>query len=312
MNAVDYGLTSGLHSLDREEIDVWLRGVRAGNLYVNRGITGAIVRRQPFGGWKRSVVGPTTKAGGPHYLHGLVDWEDAPTWAGGEGRPGSEADGAGASWLETARALDTHAWTTVFGVATDVSALEAERNVLRHVPTPVLVRRHSGPADHLLRIVSAGLRAGAPMTVSLRPTPTAEGPDADGLSAEAVRGRVEELVRSARTEGAGTAAPVDVVVEEDAAFHDRARRLALIPPATEGGGDARIRLVADWTGDREAAEAARRALHAALGDTPDVAVYAGPVVSAGEVELLPFLHEQAVSVTAHRFGTPDHLTEGVL
>ena len=84
VNAVDYGLTSGLHSLDREEIDVWLRGVRAGNLYVNRGITGAIVRRQPFGGWKRSVVGPTTKAGGPHYLHGLVDWEDAPTWAGGE------------------------------------------------------------------------------------------------------------------------------------------------------------------------------------------------------------------------------------
>ncbi|EBV8529149.1 aldehyde dehydrogenase family protein, partial [Salmonella enterica subsp. enterica serovar Typhimurium] len=151
VNAVDYGLTSGLHSLDREEIDVWLRGVRAGNLYVNRGITGAIVRRQPFGGWKRSVVGPTTKAGGPHYLHGLVDWEDAPTWAGGEGRPGAEADGAGASWLETARALDTHAWTTVFGVATDVSALEAERNVLRHVPTPVLVRRHSGPADHLLR-----------------------------------------------------------------------------------------------------------------------------------------------------------------
>ena len=35
-------------------------------------------------------------------------------------------------------------------------------------------------------------------------------------------------------------------------------------------------------------------------------------MSAGEVELLPFLHEQAVSVTAHRFGTPDHLTEGVL
>ena len=200
----------------------------------------------------------------------------------------------------------------MFGVATDVSALEAERNVLRHVPTPVLVRRHSGPANHLLRIVSAGLRAGAPMTVSLGPTPTVEGTDADGLSAEAVRGRVEELVRSARTEGSGTAAPVDVVVEDDAAFHDRARRLALIPPAAEGGGDARIRLVADWAGDREAAEAARSALHAALGDTPDVAVYAGPVVSAGEVELLPFLHEQAVSVTAHRFGTPDHLTEGVL
>ena len=33
---------------------------------------------------------------------------------------------------------------------------------------------------------------------------------------------------------------------------------------------------------------------------------------AGEVELLPFLHEQAVSVTAHRFGTPDHLTDAIL
>ena len=71
---------------------------------------------------------------------------------------------------------------------------------------------------------------------------------------------------------------------------------------------------AAWRGPPKACAMAwaRRALHAALGDTPDVAVYAGPVVSAGEVELLPFLHEQAVSVTAHRFGTPDHLTEGVL
>ena len=46
-------------------------GVEAGNLYVNRGITGAIVQRQPFGGWKRSSVGAGTKAGGPNYLIGL-------------------------------------------------------------------------------------------------------------------------------------------------------------------------------------------------------------------------------------------------
>ncbi len=50
-NAIPYGLTAGLHSLDARELDHWLETVEAGNLYVNRGITGAIVQRQPFGGW---------------------------------------------------------------------------------------------------------------------------------------------------------------------------------------------------------------------------------------------------------------------
>ena len=42
----------------------------------------------------------------------------------------------------------------------------------------------------------------------------------------------------------------------------------------------------------------------APGSSPSVAVYAGAVTRAGHVELLPFLREQAVSITAHRFGTP--------
>src|SRR5690606_23272480 len=50
-NAVPYGLTAGIHSLDADEVGYWLDRVQAGNLYVNRPITGAIVRRQPFGGW---------------------------------------------------------------------------------------------------------------------------------------------------------------------------------------------------------------------------------------------------------------------
>jgi RHH-type proline utilization regulon transcriptional repressor/proline dehydrogenase/delta 1-pyrroline-5-carboxylate dehydrogenase len=48
--------------------------VQSGNLYVNRTITGAIVRRQPFGGWKRSMVGPGAKAGGPNYVASLGTW----------------------------------------------------------------------------------------------------------------------------------------------------------------------------------------------------------------------------------------------
>jgi RHH-type proline utilization regulon transcriptional repressor/proline dehydrogenase/delta 1-pyrroline-5-carboxylate dehydrogenase len=44
-----------------------------------------------------------------------------------------------------------------------------------------------------------------------------------------------------------------------------------------------------------------------LGGRPDVAVYSQQVTESGRVEMLPFLREQAISVTAHRFGTPHRL-----
>jgi RHH-type proline utilization regulon transcriptional repressor/proline dehydrogenase/delta 1-pyrroline-5-carboxylate dehydrogenase len=80
-NGTPYGLTAGLHSLDESEIAKWMGTVQAGNAYVNRQITGAIVRRQPFGGWKKSSIGPGTKAGGPNYtmlFADIRDREDAP------------------------------------------------------------------------------------------------------------------------------------------------------------------------------------------------------------------------------------------
>jgi RHH-type proline utilization regulon transcriptional repressor/proline dehydrogenase/delta 1-pyrroline-5-carboxylate dehydrogenase len=53
VNATGYGLTSGLESLDDREQERWLEKTRAGNLYINRPTTGAIVLRQPFGGWAK-------------------------------------------------------------------------------------------------------------------------------------------------------------------------------------------------------------------------------------------------------------------
>jgi RHH-type proline utilization regulon transcriptional repressor/proline dehydrogenase/delta 1-pyrroline-5-carboxylate dehydrogenase len=64
-NDTEFGLTAGLHSLDPDEIESWTERVEAGNVYVNRHTTGAIVRRQPFGGWKHSSIGPGAKTGGP-------------------------------------------------------------------------------------------------------------------------------------------------------------------------------------------------------------------------------------------------------
>ncbi len=62
----EFGLTGGLQTLDPDEIAHWTEHVEVGNAYVNRHITGAIVQRQPFGGWKHSSVGPGAKAGGPN------------------------------------------------------------------------------------------------------------------------------------------------------------------------------------------------------------------------------------------------------
>ncbi len=67
-NSTSYGLTSGINSLDTKDIKKWINSIEAGNLYVNRGTTGAIVGRQPFGGCKASCFGMGMKAGGPNYL----------------------------------------------------------------------------------------------------------------------------------------------------------------------------------------------------------------------------------------------------
>ncbi len=75
VNATGYGLTSGLESLDDREHEEWRAGVGAGNLYINRPTTGAIVLRQPFGGMGKSAVGPGIKAGGPNYTAQLMRFD---------------------------------------------------------------------------------------------------------------------------------------------------------------------------------------------------------------------------------------------
>ena len=115
-NSVPYGLTAGVHSLDEEECELWIASVEAGNLYVNRGITGAVVNRQPFGGWKRSSVGPTSKAGGPNYLNNLRNW---------------------ATLSSTTEAISTSKiwWDSTGDRAIDRADLKVERNYQRHLPS---------------------------------------------------------------------------------------------------------------------------------------------------------------------------------
>ena len=65
-NGTDYALTGGLYSRSPKHLQRAREEFSVGNLYLNRGITGALVQRQPFGGFKMSGIG--TKAGGPDYL----------------------------------------------------------------------------------------------------------------------------------------------------------------------------------------------------------------------------------------------------
>jgi RHH-type proline utilization regulon transcriptional repressor/proline dehydrogenase/delta 1-pyrroline-5-carboxylate dehydrogenase len=65
-NDSEFALTGGIFSRSPAHIEQARREFRVGNLYINRGITGAIVERQPFGGLKLSGIG--SKAGGPDYL----------------------------------------------------------------------------------------------------------------------------------------------------------------------------------------------------------------------------------------------------
>jgi RHH-type transcriptional regulator, proline utilization regulon repressor / proline dehydrogenase / delta 1-pyrroline-5-carboxylate dehydrogenase len=122
-NATPYGLTGGIHSLDDAEVERWLDQVQVGNAYVNRGITGAVVQRQPFGGWKRSSVGCGPKAGGPDYVAEMVTTQP------------------NAIDIDAARRSYHDAWAQWFSQRHDPTGLASERNELRYRPLGrVLVR----------------------------------------------------------------------------------------------------------------------------------------------------------------------------
>ncbi len=75
-NETGFGLTAGLETLDKDEIKFWKHHIIAGNLYINRPTTGAIVERQAFGGYRKSSIGAGIKAGGPNYVFQFVQFKE--------------------------------------------------------------------------------------------------------------------------------------------------------------------------------------------------------------------------------------------
>jgi len=118
INSTGYGLTFGLHTRLDETVSYVTARIRAGNLYVNRNVIGAVVGVQPFGGHGLSGTGP--KAGGPLYLGRLVD--RPPVFAKRTGHLATPLDDFTA-WLDTQGEADAAAMARRYGEA---SALGVE------------------------------------------------------------------------------------------------------------------------------------------------------------------------------------------
>ncbi|MCB1148717.1 MAG: bifunctional proline dehydrogenase/L-glutamate gamma-semialdehyde dehydrogenase [Chlamydiia bacterium] len=145
-NQVPYGLTSGIHSLDEREISRWRKNIRAGNLYINRGITGAIVQRQPFGGFKDSCFGEGFKTGGPHTLLGLMHYRE----------------------LQPSNAPFQDAWERYFSLKHDPTQILGQHNLLSFVPRLATTLRLQGgeSSADIARVLEAFKICDAPLTIS--------------------------------------------------------------------------------------------------------------------------------------------------
>ena len=256
-NSTGFGLTAGIHTLDGEEINTWLDRVEAGNVYVNRGTTGAIVQRQPFGGWKKSSVGPGAKAGGPNYVAQMGVWRERAELAPSLGvsisakvqelldafRVNLSDEDYG--WLSRAAEYDQRAWDNEFGRGHDHSGLRSEANIFRYRSTlePVVVYVGEG---YRLREVYRQLIAAAIAGTQVR------------------------------------------VVAPDAVARELETANVIVDAPAITNAPHRIRVVG-------------RAPEELYGDV-STAVFDGPVLIDGRRELLPYLLEQAVSATLHRFG----------
>jgi len=277
VNATGFGLTSGLESLDDREQAIWREGIRAGNLYINRSTTGAIVLRQPFGGMGKSNVGPGIKAGGPNYVAQLMQFEGDDQRELPEPKNRLLADLA--DRLSTRECLGSlrdavasyDAWAeSEFKPTHDHFRLLGEDNLRRYLPVE-LVRVRVAPNDSEWEIaarVAAAQAAGARVVVSSPPQ---------------LPSQVAEflLLLDAQTEF--WAGAIEFVEESDT-------QIATLVAQQQSG---RLRYAAPDRVPKVVRIAAAEAI-AYVADTL--------VSSHGRVELLGYLCEQSTTYRYHRYG----------
>ncbi len=281
VNATGYGLTSGIETLDDREHQLWSDSIRAGNLYINRPTTGAIVLRQPFGGTGKSNVGPGLKAGGPNYVAQLMEFESSPPapaeFGGiedahlaelcrklterGDG-PLSKMSGIVADY--EARCRDE------FSVAHDHFRLLGEDNHRRYLPfraVHVRLADEDTPWEVVARIAAARV-AGCRVVVS--------------WSLELPSSLID-LVHELDSTTGSWAGDIEFVEQSDVQLASSLRQATI----------ERVR----YAGPTRVPEIVRNAAAESLTYIADE-----PVSSIGRIELLWYFQEQSISHVYHRYG----------
>ena len=285
-----YGLTSGIESLDEREIELWKQTIHAGNLYVNRSTTGAIVLRQPFGGVGLSAYGPGVKAGGPHYVLPLMHLTSAtstidatvdvateslvaglqplPDWLHAASQSGLLSDGQERQLASMIHSV-SQAVETEFSQEHDSVRLVGQDNLRRYrSPKSVTVRvDREDDIDATLLTLIAAIGVQTQVTVSIDPE---------------LATQVHQLL-----DRLGDAVP-GVIHPMEESGEQLAERIA------EGDVD-RLRALSPLT------RADQQAILTACAEQ-FVTVIIEPVLVAGRIECLRYLDEQSVSVDYHRYG----------
>lgn len=186
MNQTPYGLTAGLHTLDEREQKKWLTKIEAGNCYINRTMTGAVVQRQPFGGCKESGFGKGAKAGGPNYLVQLMEpvQKQLPLEKGvvcsdlQRLTSKLEAEEQFSDHIDVWKAsLSSYSfyWEHYFSHFQDVSLVRGQDNFFGYLTHPqLLLRGQQGDTSlDLLRVYAAAFICKTPLSISLEDVETA-------------------------------------------------------------------------------------------------------------------------------------------
>ncbi len=284
VNQTGYGLTSGLESLDKREQLKWKERVFAGNLYINRGTTGAIVLRQPFGGMGKSALGPGLKAGSPDYVAQFMNWSETSYPQTGVIQEDHSLLRRSAEWrlliewnklqplkkeiYKTIRAIESYlyAMQEKFSLEEDYFHLRGQDNILRYLPIErMMIRLH--PDDSLfetLARIGAAKIAGCSVRLS-KP---------EGMANEAtdfLAGRYGKAF-------------LDGLTMEDMSDDELVRQL---------GDLGRIRYSAP---DRVPFKVFRAAAETGFY------VSRTPVYMDGRLELLQYFQQQAICDNYHRYG----------
>jgi RHH-type proline utilization regulon transcriptional repressor/proline dehydrogenase/delta 1-pyrroline-5-carboxylate dehydrogenase len=267
VNSTEYGLTSGLQTLDEAERELWRNSIEAGNLYINRGITGAIVNRQPFGGMKLSAFGGGIKAGGPNYVSCFVEIDEAKL------PEASKTDTAfadfaalldGSDKTRFKSAVDSYwrNWETEFSQERDVNHIVGEENKLRYLPLESCALRvqASDKLCDVLMIVAVACIVCTPITVSIA--------DNDPKS---------KVLRQL----AGKKDKLSVVMQNEASFIDDMDQYD------------RIRACSPEIPDAIYLQAAKLGKYIATA----------PPLAEGRMEMLHYVKEQSITFEYHRYGS---------